>query len=106
MQLDKDLSLISAWDFSSSTLVYHSDNYSQFPFYLGSDGTCTAVVKPIDPACTQSLQDNGGTLKTYYDTSREVVVMEATLPDGSYAGWGWGSSMTNTEMLIFSANGA
>ena len=59
------------------------------------------MVKPIDPACTQSLQDNGGTLTTYYDTSREVVVMEATLPDGSYAGWGWGSSMTNTEMLIF-----
>ena len=31
--------------------------------------------------------------------------MIATLPDQSFAGWGWGGSMTNTEMLIFSANG-
>ena len=29
--------------------------------------------------------------------------MVATLKDGSYAGWGWGASMTNTEMVIFSA---
>ena len=32
--------------------------------------------------------------------------MQATLPDGSYAGWGWGPTMENTEMVIFSANGA
>ena len=36
----------------------------------------------------------------------EQIVMNVTLPDSSYAGWGWGSSMTNTEMVIFSANGA
>ena len=32
--------------------------------------------------------------------------MVATLIDGSYAGWGWGASMTNTEMVIFSADGS
>ena len=31
--------------------------------------------------------------------------MKATLSDSSYAGWGWGSSMFNTEMVVFSANG-
>ena len=35
----------------------------------------------------------------------DVISMIATLPDQSVAGWGWGGSMTNTEMLIFSANG-
>ena len=29
--------------------------------------------------------------------------MVATLKDGSYASWGWGASMTNTEMVLFSA---
>ena len=42
----------------------------------------------------------------FYDTTSEKFVVQATLPDSSYAGWGWGPSMTRTEMLIFSANGA
>ena len=33
------------------------------------------------------------------------MTIVATLNDGSYAGWGWGSSMDGTEMVIFSANG-
>ena len=40
-----------------------------------------------------------------YDADAEVISMNATLPDSSYAGWGWGSSMVNTEMVIFVANG-
>ena len=32
--------------------------------------------------------------------------MVATLPDSSWAGWGWGPTMEDTEMIIFSANGA
>ena len=31
--------------------------------------------------------------------------MEANLKGGSYAGWGWGASMVNTEMVVFSADG-
>jgi hypothetical protein len=31
--------------------------------------------------------------------------MEALLPGGSFTGWGWGSSMQDTEMVIFSADG-
>ena len=30
--------------------------------------------------------------------------MEATLPQNSFAGWGWGATMVDTEMLIFSAS--
>lgn len=32
------------------------------------------------------------------------MLMNCTIPGGSYAGWGWGSSMTDTEMVIFSAD--
>ena len=31
--------------------------------------------------------------------------MAAILKTGSFAGWGWGSSMFDTEMVIFSADG-
>lgn len=32
--------------------------------------------------------------------------MHVTIPKGSYAGFGWGASMENTEMVIFSTKGA
>ena len=85
-------------------MVYHSTNLKQFSQYIGTDGTCTES-KTTDPACTQNLLPDG-TLTTYYDTTTEKVVMKVEIPDTSYAGWGWGSTMKNTEMLIFSANGA
>ena len=55
----------------------------------------------IDPACTTTLKD-AGSISVYY--ANDLVNIEATLVDGSYAGWGWGSSMTETEMMIFSAS--
>lgn len=59
----------------------------------------------VDPGCIEALGDVG-TITSYYDPTLEKIVIEAVLPDGSYAGWGWGDSMTETEMIIFSANGA
>ena len=76
-------------------------------FVAQAAGMLLLVVGPvagIDSACTTSLSD-GGSLTTYYDEPNEKIVVQATLPDSSYAGWGWGSAMANTEMLIFSANG-
>ena len=29
------------------------------------------------------------------------MTVTAVIPDGSYAGWGWGGQMTDTEMIIF-----
>ena len=55
-----------------------------------------------DPNCANQATSVGA-ITTYYDESTEKVNMVATLKDGSYAGWGWGASMTNTEMVIFSA---
>jgi len=57
----------------------------------------------IDPACTTTLTDEGS-ISVFYDQTNELVNIEATLVDSSYAGWGWGSSMKETEMVIFSAN--
>ena len=57
----------------------------------------------IDAACTSSVGENGS-VTVYYDTATQKVVVSAVLPDNSFAGFGWGSAMANTEMLIFSAN--
>lgn len=64
--------------------------------------TATAVV---DPNCTQS-STLGGSLTVYYDPTSQQVVMDAIIPSGSYQAWGWGPSMTNTEIVAFSAQGA
>ena len=32
--------------------------------------------------------------------------MDSYFPDGSYAAWGWGATMVDTEMVMFSGNGA
>ena len=41
----------------------------------------------------------------YYNDKSDEVEMHVTIPKGSYAGFGWGNSMTNTEMVIFSTKG-
>ena len=103
------MSLIAAWDASTPNLAYHGDNKFAFTQYIGSDGTCTAQTPvpdpPTDAKCTHALADSGGKLSAYYDKSSDKVIVRAELPDSSYAGWGWGASMTNTEMIIFSADG-
>mmetsp|Transcript_6602 Transcript_6602/g.8962 ORF Transcript_6602/g.8962 Transcript_6602/m.8962 type:complete len:139 (+) Transcript_6602:1356-1772(+) len=83
-------------------MVYHGDNKKSFSFYIGSDSMCTA---PSTDPCVTSISDQGS-FTVNYSESDGMLVMNATLPDSSYAGWGWGSSMTNTEMVIFSADGA
>ena len=62
-----------------------------------------APAASIDAACTSSVGENGS-VTVYYDTATQKVVVSAVLPDNSFAGFGWGSAMANTEMLIFSAN--
>ncbi len=78
----------------------------EFTQTLDSDGSCAAspTPAPVDPLCTQTLSDSGS-ITVNYDTTTELINMGATLPSGSYAGWGWGASMINTEMVIFSADG-
>ena len=38
----------------------------------------------------------------YYDQETEYITMKVSIPIGSFAGFGWGKTMTNTEMVIFS----
>ena len=57
-----------------------------------------------DPNCIQTLTDSG-TIKAFYDPNTELVNIVAEIKDGSFAGWGWGSEMKDTEMIIFVANG-
>ena len=58
-----------------------------------------------DSACTQKIAEDS-TITVYYDPDIDRVVMNAVAPTGGYYAWGWGASMTDTEMVMFSANGA
>ena len=58
----------------------------------------------IDPNCTRKLGD-GGTITVYYDEGTELINMRVNIPDNTFAGFGWGATMTNTELVVFSANG-
>ena len=82
-------------------MVYHGDNKESMTAYFSSEGTCTDP--KANPCQTQLGSD--GVFVVKYDEASSNLVMNAVIPDGSYAGWGWGASMTNTEMVIFSANG-
>ena len=64
----------------------------------------TAEPYGSDPNCANKAK-SAGTIIAYYDPESEKVNLVATLNDGSFAGWGWGGSMTNTEMVIFETNG-
>ena len=105
VQLDKDLALITAWQTTTSAIAYHGTNRYSFTQALRSDGTCAYIPTAVDPLCTQS-STIGGSLTVYYDTTTQKIVMDAVIPDGSYQGWGWGPTMTNTEIVVFSAEGA
>ena len=72
---------------------------------LAALGLVSRTVNAVDSACTQS-STLGGSLTVYYDTTTQKIVMDAVIPDGSYQGWGWGPTMTNTEIVVFSAEGA
>ena len=71
---------------------------------LNSDTLTPTDSDTIDPNCTQNLSD-GGTITVYYDQDSDQITMKVSIPTGSYAGFGWGGSMSNTEMIIFSTKG-
>jgi len=99
--------LISAWNPTNPELSFHSANYLELTQTLYDTGLCSLPAPTptpnIDPACTTALTDEGS-ISVFYDATNELINIEVTLVDGSYVGWGWGSDMTETEMLIFSAN--
>ena len=55
--------------------------------------------------CVLSNYTSGATIEIYYDKVMDTLVYEANVPFGSYVSVGYGSSMTNTDMCFWSANG-
>ena len=49
---------------------------------------------------------DGSYLTVTYNPTTKLINIDAVVKSGSYAAWGWGATMVNTEMIIFSANGA
>ena len=106
VQLDTELSLITVWNPDNPELSFHDKNALEFTQTLDSDGTCASDPTPTpieNTSCTQTLND-GGLMTVNYDSTSEQMVMNATIPIGSYAALGWGASMVNTEMVLFSAD--
>ena len=44
-------------------------------------------------------------MTVYYDAAADQIIMDANINDGAFAGFGWGASMQDTEMVVFSSNG-
>ena len=51
------------------------------------------------------IPDSGTTVEMKWDSRSSELVITAKVPNGSWLGWGWGSSMTETSMITWSANG-
>jgi hypothetical protein len=47
-----------------------------------------------------------GTLEYTYDVATSKIVFNAHVKAGSYIAFGWGSTMSNTDMVLWRANGA
>jgi len=105
VKLDTELTLITAYQSTTQAIAYHDNNRFSFPKTLGSDGTCTPAPAPGPESqdCLTSLSD-GGSINVNYDPVGDLMVINATIPQNSYVGWGWGASMKNTEMVIFQAS--
>ena len=71
---------------------------------LLSQSALGADTPTADPSCMNAAA-GAGSITAFYDPSNEKVIMSAVLNSGSYAGWGWGGNMKNTEMVIFSGSG-
>lgn len=55
--------------------------------------------------CTHFLtKDNSRSVTVNYVPASNNVLITAVVAVGSYTGFGWGGDMTNTEMIIFSAD--
>ena len=59
---------------------------------------------PVTPDYT--LTRNGSEVRIYYDETDSLVHYEADVKEGSYIGIGYGSAMTNTNIVVWLADGA
>lgn len=48
---------------------------------------------------------DGAAITVVFDPATDLINMQATVPTGSYASWGWGHDMKDTEIVFFSADG-
>ena len=73
-------------------------NYTALPLLLS--------LAPTFSNCASIDLPNGASVDITWDASTEEVVMTTKVPANTWLGFGWGSSMTETSMIEWSANGA
>lgn len=64
-------------------------------------GANTTTVTP----CTVSLSDGAVSYITYNTTTNQIQYI-STVPKNSYLSFGYGTSMSKTDMVVWEANGA
>ena len=97
------MNLISAFNPNDPSLSYHSNNKVQFTEQINSDGSCGASAYPSG-FCDTTVSDDSRVFM-FYNPDTDLINLNAKVTEGSFLGFGWGGSMTDTEMVIFSADG-
>ena len=69
----------------------------------GNGGTGSALTQFGQPLVTLP---NGSTLYAAWDATNSVVQYDAIVMKNTYMSIGYGTDMTNTDMVFWSANGA
>ena len=116
IQLDQSTNFIYAYTApgGNQDFAYHEANFGNFECTLYADGTVCGqqpspppIPDPIPaaPEGTTITMSNGSSLAIEWDTANNRVQFWATVMENSFLGLGFGQTMTDTEMIVWSANG-
>lgn len=97
--------MVCAYLTTTPTLEYHGINHFQWQMTLtGNGGGGGGAVNQFgQPLVTMP---NGSTLYAVWDATNSVVQYDAIVMAGTYLSIGYGTDMTNTDMVFWGANGA
>lgn len=93
---------------SDDGLNYHDKNYGFFTTQIDSDGTVYSGgdngLSPTPVTTTEVLMTaNGNTLSVAYNAVAGLVQYNVHVKVGTYLGIGYGTSMTNVDMVAWEA---
>ena len=77
---------------------------TQMPDKVNSLEVTTLGEETAGPNCTNNVTDNSA-ITLFYDEETQLVTFNVSVEDNSYVGFGWGSDMTDTEMISWVAKG-
>ena len=101
--LDTPVSMVCAFLPTSNVLQYHtSSNHFDWTLQLSSASTSSKSGCLGESLLSTS---NGSLLNATYDSTLDAVIYDVCVQPNSWLAVGYGTSMTNTDMVWWSANG-